>query len=228
MRIVPEGNIGIGMLVTTPLPAGEVGIDVGGATAARLNYYVGGVRKAFFISTGNSTAFGTHDAFPLYILTANVAHQIIAADGSIGMGYSPTTDAGRVLTTNSQAAVSTAILLRCVGTIAGSISHPTGTTTAFNTSSDARLKRNIRPVKDVGKIIDNIPVVSFDWKTDGIHVPVGMIAQDVHGVFPQAVYEGSDVDTDPWQLDHSKMVPLLLKEIQSLRERVNVLEHGCH
>lgn len=227
MRIAADGNVGIGM---TPVNfgAGVTNLAIGSTLNSLVDLTTGGVRKASFSAQATQTVIGTIANEPFALWSNSLARMILAADGSIGMGYSPTTDAGRVLTTNSQAAVSTAILLRCVGTIAGSISHPTGTTTAFNTSSDARLKRNIRPAKDVGKIIDNIPVVSFDWKTDGIHVPVGMIAQDVHGVFPQAVYEGSDVDTDPWQLDHSKMVPLLLKEIQSLRERVNVLEHECH
>jgi hypothetical protein len=339
MRIDANGNVGLGMLYTTPAVAGETGVDFGSTSKSWLNFYVGGVRKAFFAATGSSTAIGTHDAQPLYLLTANAGRLIIQPTGFVGIGptapialaplhvrsstelmrlestqargggnaymsfFDPSGRKGYVgygsggiddnffivnelvspmLFFNNQsermrieatgrvgingAAPGAQLTVNWVGpgqnglavvgtlagdvsscylsqrvdnsgatmtmrlnvTVAGSITHPTLTTTAYNTSSDARLKRNIRPVKDVGKIIDNIPVVSFDWKTDGVHVPVGLIAQDVHGVFPQAVHEGgSDAHEDPWQMDNAKLVPLLVRELQCLRERVNVLESEC-
>jgi hypothetical protein len=53
-----------------------------------------------------------------------------------------------------------------------------------------------------------------------------MIAQDLHTVAPEAVSVGDDGEElkTPWGVDYSKLVPMLVKEIQSLRARVAQLE----
>lgn len=106
----------------------------------------------------------------------------------------------------------------------GSISS-NGTTTSFNTTSDRRLKDNIEPAEPAGAILDAIEIVQHDWK-DGGHVDFGVIAQDLHEVFPSAVMPGDggeDIETS-WGVDYSKLVPLMLAEIQALRSRVAALE----
>ena len=50
----------------------------------------------------------------------------------------------------------------------GSIST-SGSATAYNTSSDQRLKENIADADDAGSKIDAIQVRKFDWKADGSH-----------------------------------------------------------
>jgi hypothetical protein len=57
-------------------------------------------------------------------------------------------------------------------------------------------------------------------------VKYGVIAQDLHAVAPQAVLQGDDGDEieKTWGVDYSKLVPMLIKEIQSLRARVAALE----
>lgn len=99
-----------------------------------------------------------------------------------------------------------------------------GTTTAYNTSSDERLKENIADAGEAGALIDAIRVRAFDWKADSRHEPFGFIAQELHEVVPEAVKVGGDVDTNPWGVDPSKLVALLVKEVQSLRQRVAALE----
>jgi hypothetical protein len=106
--------------------------------------------------------------------------------------------------------------------IVGSI---TGTTsaTAYNTSSDQRLKENITDADDAGSKVDAIQVRQFDWKADGSHQDYGMVAQELMTVAPEAV----SVPEDPEEMmgvDYSKLVPMLIKEIQSLRNRVATLE----
>ncbi len=51
-----------------------------------------------------------------------------------------------------------------------------------------------------------------------------MIAQELQSVAPEAVTEG-DTETDMMGVDYSKLVPMLVKEIQSLRARVAQLEN---
>jgi hypothetical protein len=109
-------------------------------------------------------------------------------------------------------------------TSVGSISVTT-TATAFNTSSDRRLKENIAPAEDAGEIIDAIEIVKHDWKAGG-HTRYGAIAQDLYSVAPEAVLAGDDGEEveKTWGVDYSKLVPMLVKEIQSLRARVAALE----
>jgi len=108
------------------------------------------------------------------------------------------------------------------GTSTGGISN-TGTTTSYNTSSDQRLKDNIVDAPSASDDIDAIQVRSFDWKADGSHQKYGMVAQELQSVAPEAVSEGETED-DMMSVDYSKLVPMLVKEIQSLRARVAQLE----
>ena len=106
-----------------------------------------------------------------------------------------------------------------VGTIRSS-----GSTTSYNTSSDERLKENIADSADAGSKVDAIQIRQFDWKADGLHQDYGVIAQELINVAPQAVSEG-DTEEDMMGVDYSKLVPMLIKEVQSLRSRVAELEN---
>jgi hypothetical protein len=107
------------------------------------------------------------------------------------------------------------------GTV-GSISV-TASATAYNTSSDQRLKENIADADDAGSKIDAIQVRKFDWKADGSHQDYGMVAQELLEVAPEAVSAPEDPE-EMMGVDYSKLVPMMLKEIQSLRARVATLE----
>jgi hypothetical protein len=104
----------------------------------------------------------------------------------------------------------------------GSVST-TNTTTAYNTSSDQRLKENIADADDAGSKIDAIQVRQYDWKVDGSHQDYGMVAQELMTVAPEAV-SGNPESDEMMGVDYSKLVPMMLKEIQSLRARVAQLE----
>ena len=104
----------------------------------------------------------------------------------------------------------------------GSITSTTSAT-AYNTSSDERLKDNIVDAPSASEDIDAIQVRSFDWKVDCEHQKYGMVAQELLEVAPDAVTQG-DTPDDMMGVDYSKLVPMLIKEIQSLRQRVAQLE----
>lgn len=82
-------------------------------------------------------------------------------------------------------------------------------------ASDERLKRNIAPTKLSGKgLINRLNVVEFDWKTDGYHEPMGLIAQEVEKILPNAVFENlSDIK----QLRSEAFIPVLIKAVQELK-----------
>jgi hypothetical protein len=96
-----------------------------------------------------------------------------------------------------------------------------GSSTSYNTSSDQRLKENITDAP-AGNI-DDIKVRSFDWKVDGSHQDYGMVAQELEAVAPYAVNKGQTED-DMWAVDYSKLVPMLIKEIQDLKAEVAALK----
>ena len=104
----------------------------------------------------------------------------------------------------------------------GSIST-TSSATSYVTSSDQRLKENIADADDAGSKIDAIQVRKYDWKADGSHQDYGLVAQELQVVAPEAVSAPEDPE-EMMGVDYSKLVPMMLKEIQSLRARVSELE----
>jgi hypothetical protein len=98
-----------------------------------------------------------------------------------------------------------------------------GSATTYSISSDARLKENIAPANDASSLIDAIQVRQFDWKADGAHQRYGMVAQELDTVYPEAVSKFDNPDAT-MGVDYSKLVPLLIKEVQALRARVAALE----
>ena len=107
------------------------------------------------------------------------------------------------------------------GSVAGSI--VTTSSTTYNTTSDRRAKENIVDAQDAGELIDGIRVREFDWKNSGEHQRYGMVAQELLEVAPEVVHQPED-EEQMMGVDYSKLVPMLVKEIQSLRARVAELE----
>ena len=99
----------------------------------------------------------------------------------------------------------------------------TNTATSLITSSDERLKENIADAADAGSKIDAMQVRKFDWIADSSHQEYGFVAQELESVFSHAVHTAED-DMQTKGVDYASLVPMLVKEIQSLRARVAQLE----
>jgi len=104
----------------------------------------------------------------------------------------------------------------------GSITQSGTTAVLYNTSSDQRLKENI--VDAPSGNINDIKVRSFDWKADGSHQEYGMVAQELLEVAPYAVSQPQDPE-EMMGVDYSKLVPMMIKEIQDLKARIATLEN---
>ncbi len=91
-------------------------------------------------------------------------------------------------------------------------------------SSDQRLKQNIEDADDAGSTIDAIQVRKFDWIEDGRHQSYGMIAQELAEVYPEAVSVPEN-EEDTLGIATGDLIPMLIKEVQSLRSRVAELEN---
>jgi hypothetical protein len=101
----------------------------------------------------------------------------------------------------------------------GSITQNGTTAVLYNTTSDQRLKENIVDADSASTLIDALQVRQFDWKTDNTHQRYGFIAQELVTVAPEAVHQPADPKA-MMAVDYSKLVPMLVKEIQSLRQRL--------
>ena len=109
------------------------------------------------------------------------------------------------------------------GTTIGSITQSGTTAVLYNTTSDQRLKENIADADSASTLIDSLQVRKYDWKSDGSHQRYGFVAQELVTVAPEAVHQPTDPE-EMMAVDYSKLVPMLVKEIQSLRARVAQLE----
>jgi hypothetical protein len=131
------------------------------------------------------------------------------------------------------------LMIRDDFVIQGSI-QGTGAGTVYNTTSDARLKENVRDARgtmDVKKAIMGLRVVDFNWKGDKAKKrEVGMLAQEVYEHLPQIVSpptaikmrdEKTGVETaaeTPWSIDFSRAVPYLIDLLQQQQQQIDALE----
>ncbi len=182
-----------------------------------------------YINSTDFTSFGTAGSERMRIdssgnlLVGTTSVSAGASSGKFVVGFAGNTANGiKVYDSYASAATNNAVVFIRGSSEVGSITTTTSAT-AYNTSSDQRLKDNIADADDAGSKIDSIKVRKYDWKADGSHQDYGMIAQELQAVAPEAV--SGDADSEEMMgVDYSKLVPMLVKEIQSLRARVNALE----
>ena len=91
-------------------------------------------------------------------------------------------------------------------------------------TSDQKAKENITDAKEAGEVLDNVRIRQFDWITDGTHQSYGVIAQELLNVVPEAVKVPED-EEGSMGVSYETFIPMLIKEIQSLRSRVAELEN---
>lgn len=90
---------------------------------------------------------------------------------------------------------------------------------SITNQSDERLKDNIKLVQngELGKIM-KIPIVSFDWLTDGKHEDAGVIAQDIESLFPDCVTEDKE---GVKQVIPIKLLYHAIKSIQEINDKID-------
>ena len=105
-------------------------------------------------------------------------------------------------------------------TTAGSITS-TGGSTAYNTSSDARLKTVLALQTNYRATIKNMWVGNFAWKNGGAN-DFGILAQQAYPLFPFAISKPSDPKA-MWEADYGKLAPLALWGVKDLYGEVSHL-----
>jgi hypothetical protein len=187
--------------------------------------YVQGSANNLLFGTNNTEAARIDSSGNLLVGKATTAIGTVGfrVEGSAGRFVTSLVTGGfNQINHTSGTGTETAIeFLRSSGAI-GSITTTT-VATLYNTTSDQRLKENIVDAPEFGSVIDSLQVRSFDWKTNQTHQRAGFVAQELITVAPEAVYQPEDTEA-MMAVDYSKLVPMLVKEIQSLRKRLTALE----
>ena len=101
--------------------------------------------------------------------------------------------------------------------------------TSYNTSSDYRLKENVTYTWDATTRLKQLKPARFNFKDDTSDLVDGFLAHEVSSIVPNSVTGAKDaVDSEGnpeyQSIDHSKLVPLLVKTIQELEARITALE----
>jgi len=116
-----------------------------------------------------------------------------------------------------------------------------GSATAFNTSSDYRLKENVDYDWDATTRLKQLKPARFNWISDDTNTLLeGFLAHEVSSIVPEAISGEKDKvataddvaagiassvgDAIHQGIDQSKLVPLMVKTIQELEARIKTLE----
>ena len=251
MRIDPSGRLGVG--TTSPLAKLDVTSTTTGYTARFGKFDSNGL---FLYSESQSTHYnwrittqtavgggfeiapstaagGTTWATPLLVLRQNNRHSIGNTNTYNNCVLTITQPTGgqasELLAIETPVSTSSYHIQFVnpngrVGTISTS-----GTSTSYNTSSDYRLKENIKPIENILERFKKLKPCSFNFLTDKKMIVDGFLAHEVQEVIPEAVTgvkdEMDEDGTPKYQgIDQAKLVPLLVASVQEILKRLEALE----
>jgi len=244
-RVTSSGNVGIGL--DNPgsyanddnslAVLGQVRIQGVTNTAAVPILALRDTNSGLFVPASNTIGFsvGTAEAMRIdssanllvgttSVLTPSASFANLTLDGSITVGpnLGSITPSGTI---SVKELGGTSMSFFYGTTKVGSITN-TASSTAYNTSSDARLKDITGSARGL-EVINELNPVAYNWKADG-KADEGLIAQEVLDIVPNAV---SGSEEEMYQMDYSKLVVHLvagMKEqqtiIESLKARITALE----
>jgi hypothetical protein len=253
-RITAAGEFVVGSTTSAYTSSGRGVIEVNGSSQSLYGFRTGGTARGYLLHDGtNLTISNDVSAAPLIFQTAASERARITSGGVLLVGATSnfgaaddrlqvdtaTASARSGIFRNNTSATDTVGVWNSATTgdnlfiqfyteagasVRGNITYNRGAgQVAYNVTSDVRLKDNIADAVDAGSKVDALQVRQFDWKETGNHVDYGFVAQELDAIAPQAVSKPDDEEA-MWSVDYSKLVPMLVKEIQSLRARVAQLE----
>ena len=247
MRIDSTGNVGIGQAPSS-FSDWKVLEMKGGTSGAMLNFEDdSSTRVHVLASNSGSNLFRmqTLDSSAITLETNNTERMRILSDGSIAVGsttsgrhskvtkaliYNGSSDGGQFALHVGRVGTGTESQI-CFSNGHGQVGSVTtsGTSTAFNTSSDYRLKENVTDVTDGITRVKQLAPKRFNFIVDADTTVDGFLAHEAATVVPEAVHGTKDeVDDDDnavmQGIDQSKLVPLLTAALQEAIAKIETLE----
>jgi hypothetical protein len=191
---------GVGLLQTT----GDTAVFSGGAIEFAIN--------------GNTAEVARFDASGR--LDVDQPNPTGYQNGAVNIGIGGFSEG--LSTYTSSTAANTALLFVNGNGQVGSV-VTSGSSTAYNTVSDKRLKSD-RGVIGVAPELIKLRVHSFVWKASK-QSDVGLFAQEAYKVLPAIVkMGGADPRKQPWEVNYPGLIPRLLVGWQNHEYRIDVLE----
>jgi hypothetical protein len=252
MSLTRDGNVGIGTTSpsTTLHTFGRIrssNTNTSGAGDAAGVYELGDNSNGFWRGAANSitvagnyTHIGGYDGIIFTSSNASIGSQSermrITSAGDVfigntaavnadklGITYSSELRLGIVLNDTYTGAASgqIAIQFRRNGSAVGDITTTT-TSTAYNTSSDYRLKQDLKDFNGLS-LVNQINVYDYQWKSDNTR-SYGVMAHELQSVLPYAVTGVKDGEKMQG-VDYSKIVPILIKSIKELKAEIETLKN---
>jgi hypothetical protein len=96
-----------------------------------------------------------------------------------------------------------------------------GSSTSYNTSSDYRLKQDLKDYNGID-LISKIKTYDYEWKSDNTR-SFGVLAHELQEIIPYAVTGEKDAK-EMQSVDYSKLVPVLVKAIQEQQAQIEELK----
>jgi len=176
--------------------------------------------RVYVDSAGNVMIGPSSSAYPSVsgITMSRVGLLTVSRDGGLPMGLNRGQNDGSILN------------FRRSSTVVASVSV-TASSTAYNTSSDHRLKENVVELTGATTRLKQLEPKRFNFIADADTTVDGFIAHEVQTVVPEAItgtHNEVDDDGNPvYQgIDQSKLVPLLVATIKELEARITALENA--
>lgn len=183
--------------------------------------------NGIFLPAANNVGIATNSAEVARVLSTGQV--VLGATAAPNSGYfsvvasALTYNLITLKTTNDTVGVNFQNFVNSSGTEIGSISRAGASSIAFNTTSDARLKKSLGLFTDVKSIL-SVPVRRYLWKGTK-NRDIGLFAQELHKRAPECVTVGGrNPKLKPWKIDHGKLTIRLLALAQQQQRRIDALE----
>jgi hypothetical protein len=169
----------------------------------------------------NANTLATFDSGSIQVISPLITASGATIGGSGAVATSTVGSASTTLVLNDSALLLTqqGVSTLVIPSTGNAMFSGTVTAAAFITASDRRLKQNVRPL-EYETALSSIRGVRFDWTATGAP-DVGVIAQEVAPVLPEAVFETMNGNLG---VVYDKIIPVLIEAVRGLSARVADLE----